>query len=38
MNTLNFPEELIAMRQTANRQPEDTVFGIFHIWHQEDGN
>ena len=38
MNTQNFPEEFVDMRQTANRQPEDTVFGTFHIWHQEDAN
>lgn len=38
MNIPDFPEELIDMRQTANRQPDDTVFGTFHIWHQEDSN
>ena len=32
------PEELIIMRETANRQQEDTVWGTFHIWHQEDAN
>ena len=37
METADFPEELITMRQTANRQPSDTVFGTFHIW-QEDAN
>jgi hypothetical protein len=38
MNLPDFPEEFINMRQTAIRQPEDTVFGTFHIWHQEDAN
>jgi hypothetical protein len=38
METVDFPEEFITMRQTANRQPRDTVFGTFHIWHQEDAN
>jgi hypothetical protein len=33
-----FPEELITMRETANRQREDTVWGTFHIWLQEDAN
>lgn len=33
-----FSEELITMRETANRQPDDTVWGTFHIWHQEDAN
>jgi hypothetical protein len=38
---INMPdssEELITMRQTASRQPSDTMFGTFHIWHQEDAN
>ena len=34
----DFPEELITMRETANRQREDTVWGKFHIWLQEDAN
>jgi len=38
MNTPHFPAELIDVRQTANRQPSDTAFGTFHIWHQEDAN
>lgn len=38
MNDEDFPEEIINMRQTAMRQPTDTVFGTFHIWHQEDSN
>ncbi len=32
MNTADFPEELITMRQTANRQPDDTVFwNVSHL-------
>ena len=38
MSMPDFPEELITMRQTANRQPSDTMFGTFHIWDQEDAN
>lgn len=38
MNMPDFSEELITMRQTANRQLSDTMFGTFHIWHQEDEN
>ena len=38
MKTPDFPEELIDMRETANRQPSDTAFGTFHDWHQEDAN
>jgi hypothetical protein len=38
MNMPDFPEELITMRQTANRQPSDTMFGTFHIWDQDDAN
>ena len=34
----DYPEELITMRETAARQTADTVFGTFHIWHQEDSN
>jgi hypothetical protein len=36
MSGENYPEELITMRETAARQTADTVFGAFHIWHQED--
>ena len=32
------PEELIAMRSTAKRQPADLVFGTFHIWAESDVN
>jgi hypothetical protein len=28
----DYPEELIDMRSTAQRQPEDLVFGTFHVW------
>jgi hypothetical protein len=38
MSRPDFPEELITMRQTAIRQPEDSVFGTFYIWHQENSN
>jgi hypothetical protein len=38
MNLSDFPDELIDMRQTANRQPNDTMFGTFHIWYQEESN
>lgn len=38
INMPDCPEELITMRQTGNRQPSDTMFGTFHIWHQEDAN
>jgi hypothetical protein len=32
----NCDEEFIDMHTTATRQPQDTVFGTFHIWDQED--
>lgn len=32
------PEELIAMRQTSLRQPNDPVFGTFQIWRQDEAN
>jgi len=38
MRDEDYPEELTTMRQTATRQPEDTIFGTFHIWHREDAN
>ena len=38
MDAPDFPEELIDMRRSANRQPDATMFGTFHIWHQEDSN
>jgi hypothetical protein len=38
MEGKDVPEELITMRDTANRQRDDTVWGTFHIWHQEDAN
>ena len=34
----DYPEELITMRKTPARQTADTVFGTFHIWHQEDSS
>jgi hypothetical protein len=38
MDEPDFPEELITMRNTAHRQPEDVVFGTFHTWTQSDAN
>jgi hypothetical protein len=38
MATDEFPDEFINMRATAYRQREDTVFGTFHIWMQDDAN
>jgi hypothetical protein len=32
------PEELITMRATAQRQPNDTIFGGFHVWVQSNVN
>jgi len=32
MEELDYPEELITMRSTAQRQPSDLVFGTFHTW------
>jgi hypothetical protein len=32
------PEELITMRSTAQKQPADLMFGIFHIWTESDIN
>jgi hypothetical protein len=32
MEEPDYPEELIDMRSTAQRQPADLVFGTFHIW------
>lgn len=34
----DYPEELINMRSTAQRQPTDLVFGEFHIWTESDIN
>ena len=38
MKAEEYPEELITMRETANRQPDDTVFGTFHVWYQNESN
>jgi hypothetical protein len=38
MTLPDFPEELITMRETANRQQADTIFGTFHIWMQDEPN
>ena len=32
------PEEFFTMRATAERQPNDVVFGAFHVWEQNDAN
>jgi hypothetical protein len=32
------PDEFFTMRATAERQPDDVLFGTFHIWFQEDVN
>ena len=32
------PDEFFTMRTTAERQPDDVVFGTFHIWAQDDVN
>jgi hypothetical protein len=34
MEEPDYPEELITMRTTAERQPRDVIFGTFHIWTQ----
>jgi hypothetical protein len=34
----DYPEELITMCSTAQRQPTDLVFGTFHIWIESDIN
>lgn len=34
----DYPEELLTMRSTAERQPNDIVFGTFRIWTQSDLN
>jgi hypothetical protein len=32
------PDEFFTMRTTAERQPNDVVFGGFHVWAQDDMN
>lgn len=32
------PEEFFTMRATAEKQPNDVVFGTFHIWAEDDVN
>ena len=34
----DFPEEFLTMRETANRQRNDVVFGQFHTWLEDDVN
>jgi hypothetical protein len=38
MEDANYPDELITMRTTAQRQPNDTIFGSFHTWVGSDVN
>lgn len=38
MEEAGFPEELITMRTTAQRQPQESIFGAFHVWVQSDVN
>jgi len=38
METEGYSEEFVDMRATAIRQPQDTVFGPFHSWDQDDRN
>jgi hypothetical protein len=38
MEELDYPEELITMRSTAERQSADLIFGTFHIWTGSDIN
>jgi hypothetical protein len=38
MEKPDYPEELITMRSTAERQPGDLVLGTFHIWIESDIN
>lgn len=36
MEQPDYPEDLIDMRSTAERQPDDIVFGTFYTWDQSD--
>jgi hypothetical protein len=36
MSEPDYPEELITMRGTAQRQQADVIFGAFHTWTQSD--
>ena len=38
MEEPDFPEELIEMRATAQRQRDGIIFGDFHVWVQDDAN
>jgi hypothetical protein len=38
MKEPDYPEELINMRSTAQRQPADLVFGNFYVWTKSDIN
>ena len=36
MKSDDYPDEFVEMRQTAYRQPSDTIFGPFYTWAQDD--
>ncbi len=38
MSREDYPEELIEMQQKAMRRPEDSIWGTFHIWEQDEAN
>ena len=38
MQERDYPEELLTMKATAQRQPNDIIFGTFHIWMESDVN
>jgi len=38
MEQQDYAEELITMRSTAQRQPENLIFGTFNIWTERDIN
>ena len=38
MEETEYPEELITMRATSERQRKDVVFGAFHTWTESDEN
>lgn len=38
MEEPDYPEELIEMQATAQRQRDDIIFGEFHVWFEDDAN
>jgi hypothetical protein len=38
MSREDYHEELLDMRETATRQPEDSIWGNFHIWEHDEAN